>query len=266
VVESRAPTNGCPIAGRTGCRVGGGKRPQRRTRTRAGIGFALLVRHRRSARRCRDRKRSRASRGLLARERIPAGLTAGALESTPRRSAEVVEQLISGVVAEDEGDAGAAVANGAAEVEAVNADRQIAKASGAETVRGSLGLHAIRSERDVPNLNVFELRSVAADLVDPVGELDRVINDRSRQSATHVSERKPSVVCTELSEHLRFNLRGIAVFRDAPADEQFIVIGELPDSSPTECPIGIPAPCLRNSSSRLRKRRLPSLLRLALPI
>lgn len=43
-------------------------------------------------------------------------------------------------------------------------------------------------------------------------------------------------MCTELSEHLRLDLRGIGVIGYAPADEQFVVIGELPDSSAARVP------------------------------
>ena len=44
-----------------------------------------------------------------------------------RWSAEVVEHLIAGVVARDEGDAGTAVTTPATEVEPVDADRQVRK-------------------------------------------------------------------------------------------------------------------------------------------
>src|SRR4051794_123497 len=55
---------------------------------------------------------------------------------------------------------------------------------------------------------------------------------RLRGSAAHIREWEASVICTELGEHHRLDLGGIGVLGDAPADEHFIVIGELPNSSP----------------------------------
>ena len=57
--------------------------------------------------------------------------------------AEVVKHLVCGVVAGDEGDAGAAVTAGAAEVEPVDADRQVAESPGP----GSVRVHQVRVQQ-----------------------------------------------------------------------------------------------------------------------
>lgn len=52
----------------------------------------------------------------------------------------------------------------------------------------------------------------------------------SGDSAAHVREGQTPVVRAEVSEHLRLDLRGVRVIGDLPADEQFVVISELPDA------------------------------------
>src|SRR5689334_7195263 len=97
--------------------------------------------------------------------------------------------MVAGIVGGDEGDAGAAVAARAAEVESVDSNRQVAEALGPRAVRAHQvgvkqsvakvagggaehGVHVVRRKRNMPDLDVLEVRGVAADLVDyPVGHL-----------------------------------------------------------------------------------------------
>src|SRR5262245_48735647 len=97
--------------------------------------------------------------------------------------ARVLEQLVAGVVAGDERDPRAAMASRAAEVEPADRDRQVEEPLRPRTIgphqirmqqtvaeiagrRAEHGVHVIRREGDVPDLDVAKVRREPSDLVD----------------------------------------------------------------------------------------------------